>query len=409
MKGYFRTEEVMKEFDISRQTLYRWIKEKEICEPERDWRNWRMWKEKNILEIKRKIDSRANEIINEKTKNINEYFEINNRRYLGSKYRLLDFINGVVKDNCDDINVVADVFGGTGVVANSFFEQGKSIIVNDILESNYHSYNTWFSNGEIDINKVRDIINEFNNIDILEDNYMSKNFGGTYFTVENAKRIGYIRERIENLSKELTEREKSALITSLLYSMDKVANTCGHYDAFRRKLDSTEKLKLLVPNIKNLDLKNNNKIFKRDANELVKDISADLVYIDTPYNSRQYGDAYHLLENVATWNKPEVEGVAKKMINRAKIKSKYCTAKAPEAFDELIKNINSKYILVSYNNMAQKGVGRSNAKISNEEILTTLKEKGEVKVFDTDYKVYTTGKTNVEGHKELLYLCKCSK
>lgn len=409
MKDYLRTEDIMRKFDISRQTLYRWIKENEISEPDRDWRNWRIWRENNILEIKARIDKRVDGRLQENNKEINAYFDINNRRYLGSKYKLLDFINGVVRDNCNNVNIVADVFGGTGVVANSFFEQGKSIIVNDILESNYHSYNTWFSNGEIDINKVRDIINEFNEIDILDSNYMSQNFGGTYFTVENAKKIGFVREEIEKLSKEITEREKSALITSLLYSMDKVANTCGHYDAFRRKLDSTENLKLLVPNIKNIGLKNKNKIFKRDANELVKEISADLVYIDTPYNSRQYGDAYHLLENVATWNKPKVEGVAKKMINRAKIKSKYCTAKAPEAFEELIKNINSRYILVSYNNMAQKGVGRSNAKISNEEILTILKEKGNVKVFDTDYKVYTTGKTNVEGHKELLYLCECSK
>ena len=409
MRDYLRTEDIIKKFDISRQTLYRWIKKKEISEPDRDWRNWRIWRENNILEIKEKIDKRIYERLQENDKESKVYFEINNRRYLGSKYKLLDFINGVVRDNCTNVNIVADVFGGTGVVADSFFEQGKTIIVNDILESNYHSYNTWFGNGEIDINKVRNIINEFNNIDILDNNYMSQNFGGTYFTVENAKKIGFIREEIEKLSNEITEREKSALITSLLYSMDKVANTCGHYDAFRRKMDSTERLKLLVPNIKNIGLDNNNKIFKRDANELVKDIVADLVYIDTPYNSRQYGDAYHLLENVATWNKPKVEGVAKKMINRAKIKSKYCTAKAPETFEDLIKNINSRYILVSYNNMAQKGVGRSNAKISNEEILTILKEKGIVKVFDTDYKVYTTGKTNVEGHKELLYLCECSK
>ena len=131
------------------------------------------------------------------------------------------------------------------------------------------------------------------------------------------------------------------------------------------------------------------------------------MYIDTPYNSRQYGDAYHLLENIARWEKPRVEGIAKKMVDRASIKSKYCTAKATQAFEELIDGINARYILVSYNNMAQKGVGRSNAKINNEEIISILKNKGEVNVFSTDYKVFTTGKTNVREHKELLYLCKC--
>ena len=38
------------------------------------------------------------------------------------------------------------------------------------------------------------------------------------------------------------------------------------------------------------------------------DRNFDVIYIDPPYNSRQYCDAYHLLENVARWNKPEVFG-----------------------------------------------------------------------------------------------------
>lgn len=53
-----------------------------------------------------------------------------------------------------------------------------------------------------------------------------------------------------------------------------------------------------------------------DANEFIKTVKADLVYIDPPYNSRQYCDAYHLLENVAVWNKPKVYGVAKKWIEQ---------------------------------------------------------------------------------------------
>ena len=152
-----------------------------------------------------------------------------------------------------------------------------------------------------------------------------------------------------------------------------------------------------------------NEIYKKDANELVKEISPDLTYIDTPYNSRQYGDAYHLLENLATWKKPEVFGVAKKMKDRKNIKSDYCTVKAPKAFEDLINNIDSKYILVSYNNMAQKGAGRSNAKIRNEEIIEILSSKGDLELFSSDYKVFTTGKTNISDHKELLYLCKVNE
>lgn len=97
------------------------------------------------------------------------------------------------------------------------------------------------------------------------------------------------------------------------------------------------------------------------------------------------------------------------MKDRKNIKSDYCTVKAPKAFEDLINNIDSKYILVSYNNMAQKGAGRSNAKISNEEIIEILNSKGDLELFSSDYKVFTTGKTNISDHKELLYLCKVNE
>lgn len=406
MRNEIRTLEIMKRYDLSRQTLYRWIKQNRITDPERDWRNWRVWTNENIIEIEEIIKCKK-QYVNKNDKKIERgYFDTNNRRYLGSKYKLLGFINEVVENECENIQSVADIFGGTGIVAKSFYDKGKSIIVNDILESNYLSYKTWFSDEEIDIEKVSKIIDNFNSIEVLCDNYVSENFGGTYFSVENARKIGYIREEISRMKKKITDREHAALITSLLYAMDKVANTCGHYDAYRRKLDSVEPLKLLIPNLSEIS-NNKSRIYNIDANELVKNIEADLVYIDTPYNSRQYGDTYHLLENIARWEKPKVEGVAKKMVNRGSIKSKYCTSKAPEAFDKLIDGINARYILVSYNNMAQKGVGRSNAKISNEEIISILENKGTVNVFSTDYKVFTTGKTSVQEHKELLYLCKC--
>jgi len=130
------------------------------------------------------------------------------------------------------------------------------------------------------------------------------------------------------------------------------------------------------------------------------------IYIDPPYNSRQYCDAYHLLENVAGWKKPKVYGVAKKM-DRKRLKSDYCTMKAPEAFEQLIKDIKSRYILFSYNNMAAKGNDRSNAKISDGDIMRILKAKGDVKVFSESYKAFSTGKTNLPEHEERLFLCTC--
>ena len=130
------------------------------------------------------------------------------------------------------------------------------------------------------------------------------------------------------------------------------------------------------------------------------------MYIDPPYNSRQYCDAYHLIENVARWQMPEVSGVARKP-DRSALKSEYCTKQAEAAFGDLISHITAKYILLSYNNMANKGNGRSNAKISDEAIMRVLEAKGKVEVFSESYKAFTTGKSNIEGNEERLFLCKC--
>ncbi|CAM2843379.1 site-specific DNA-methyltransferase (adenine-specific) [Streptococcus acidominimus] len=231
--------------------------------------------------------------------------------------------------------------------------------------------------------------------------YVSENFGNRYFSIENAEKIDAIREAIEEYE-ELNDREKSFLLTSLLYAMDKVANTVGHFDAYRKQMDSLKPILLKVPEFNE---NSKNELYNEDANKLVRKIKADLVYIDTPYNSRGYESAYHVLENVMDWKKPAVEGVTMKAVNRSEKSSDYTKTKAPQAFDDLIQHIDARYILVSYNNMAQKGNSRSNAKISNEEIISSLEKRGKVTVFETDFNAFTTGKSKIDNHKELLYLC----
>ena len=335
--------------------------------------------------------------------------DINNRRYLGSKYKLLPFIDEVIKNNCKNVKTIIDVFGGTGVVSKYFYNQGKEIYVNDILKSNFNSYKSWFGTETINIEKLENIIQKYNEKNINIDNYFSKNFADTYFSKKDCIKIGYIRENIETLYKknEINEREKSILITSLLYSMDKVANTVGHYDAYRKLKDIKDKFVMYMIDVEKLK-ESKASIFNMDANKLVRNIQADLIYIDPPYNSRQYGDAYHLLENVANWEKPEVYGVAKKM-DRTNIKSDYCTIKAVKSFEDLIENCNVRYILVSYNNTGTKANDRSNAKISDLQIKEILQKKGKVTVFEQEYNNFTTGKSMMSNHTERLFLCEVNR
>ncbi len=329
------------------------------------------------------------------------YFQLQNRRYLGNKHKLLGFIEDIVNEKCNGFESFCDIFAGTGVVGSRFNRKNIKVISNDILASNYFPIRTFLGVGRLNQGVVKEKIDFLNSIETDEDGYFSTHFGDTYFTLENARKIGAIREEIESIA--TSSEEKAALIASLLYAVDKVANTVGHYDAFRKRLDTIQPLRLLVPDV-NLENNWNNEVYNEDANSLIRKLTPDVLYIDPPYNSRQYSDAYHLLENLATWEKPVVHGIAKKM-DRDHLKSEYCLRSAPEAFADLIKNARCKHILISYNNTGESKDGRSNARITDEQIMKALKARGEVDVFERDYKAFSAGRSNGDGHTERVFYC----
>lgn len=328
-------------------------------------------------------------------------FNIQNRRYLGNKFKLLNSIKELVTKKCGNYSSFIDLFSGTSVVANSFNSNKVRIITNDLLYSNYVIAKSFFEITKSP-NKLAKKIEILNSIKTNKANYFSKNFGNKYFTKDNAIKIGAIREKIEKISS--NSDEKFILITSLIYAADRIANTVGHYDAYRENLDSRGKLELQAPNI-DYSKNKNNKVYCMDANILANEIKGDVVYIDPPYNSRQYSDTYHLLDNLASWNKPDVFGKAKKM-DRSHIKSKYCSKDAAHEFHDLITKLDTKHIIVSYNNTENTKHGRSNAKISFNQIKKILMKKGKIEINQIDFKAFTTGKSITENHKEILFYCR---
>jgi adenine-specific DNA-methyltransferase len=311
-----------------------------------------------------------------------------------------------VAEKCPDYKSFCDVFAGTGVVGYHFNRPQVRILSNDLLMSNFISLQAWLGTRSLNQDRIRNFINYLNEIRPRSENYVSKSFGAAYFTMENARKIGAVREEVEKLS--VSEDEKNILLTSLIYAVDKVANTVGHYETFRKRLDTTAPLTLLMPDISTLS-NSGNHIYRRDANDLVRDIEVDVLYLDPPYNSRQYGDSYHLLENIVAWKKPKVFGVGRKMAERDNLKSKYCLKEAPSAFQDLIDNCRAKHILLSYNNTAEKMNSRSNARISDEFITKILTRRGRVEVFEREYRGFTTGKSKDLGNSERIFYCKVER
>ncbi|MFC1485204.1 DNA adenine methylase [bacterium] len=339
------------------------------------------------------------------SKEITGRFQIQNRRFLGNKYKLLNFIEDILNERCGEVKTFFDVFSGTGVVGHKFNSKKIKIISNDILQSNYLPLKVFLGTFELDWDFITATIESLNSLQSPTDNYFSKHFANRYFTLENARKIGLIRQKIKDM--DINDNVRAVLITSLIYAVDKVANTVGHYDAFRKIIDMTQPLKLLIPEI-NLTANINNEVYSEDSNTLVRRIKCDVLYMDPPYNSRQYCDAYHLLENLATWEKPQVFGKAKKM-DRSHLKSKYCLISATEAFDDFINNAKCKHILLSYNNTRETKDGRSNSRIKDPEIVRILKQRGSVEVFERDYRAFTAGKSDTDSHTERIFYCEVNK
>ena len=333
------------------------------------------------------------------------HLQLQNRRYIGSKYKLIEWIFSIINKECEKVNTFVDIFAGTGVVAAVAARHFKEVVLNDFLHSNYAIYQAFFGNGEWDKSKIDNIIKDYNNIDSdnLEDNYFSRYFGGKYFSHKSSKIIGFIRKNIEENKSILTAKEYYILIASLLYSIDKIANTVGHYDAYFKK-DHIEDGFFMKP-IDPVNVKNAT-IFREDANLLAKRIKSDIVYVDPPYNSRQYSRFYHVLETLTKWDKPRLFGTALKP--DPENMSDYCRVQAKNKLAELVNDIKAKYVIVSYNNTYDSKSNSSKNKITLQEIRNILTRKGETKVFEKEYRHFNAGNTEFKNHKEYLFVTKAN-
>lgn len=328
---------------------------------------------------------------------------LESRRYIGNKASLTDWIMEIIQSHTSCSGTFCDIFAGSGSVAKKAIPLFDNIIINDFLFSNNIIYQGFFGEGEWSIEKISDIIAAYNAVEVefLPENYFSIHFGGRFFEHKLAKLIGYIREDIEDMRPTLTNKEYAILLASLIYSIDKHANTVGHFDAYIKKKIPERAFRLKMIDAQSLS---NVAIFREDSNTLARNISCDVAYIDPPYNSRQYCRFYHLYENLVKWEKPALYGVALKPAPENM--SGFCTSKAPLYFEDLIANLSAKYFVVSYNNTYKSKSKSSANKIKLEQILDILNKCGDTQVFEHSYNAFNTGKTEFADHKELLFVTK---
>jgi len=299
--------------------------------------------------------------------------------YIGSKLSLLEFleesINKVVDKNC---HVFCDLFAGTGIVGSYFKKRGYTIIANDIQYYSFVLNKQYIENhGHLEFQKLSKILPKLKKIEIDErknfvcdylsnlkgiEGFIFKNYclGGTqnqefqrqYFSDENGKRCDAIRTEIEKWKKEklITDNEYYFLLATLIETIDKRANTASVYGAFLKQLKKTAQTPFVLKPAELIINGQGHQVFNEDINELASKVEGDILYLDPPYNHRQYATNYHLLETVAKYDNPKIHGKTglRECENQ---KSLYCSrTKAIKAFEDLILSARAKYIFLSYNN-----------------------------------------------------------
>lgn len=334
--------------------------------------------------------------------------------YIGSKFQLLDWIEEQIKEKTGltsfEGKLVGDLFSGTGIVSYHFRKKGSITVSNDVeLYSSIitHAFALSIYNEACKsfIETIQKELDEGKS----KVGYITRNYSPyedcerMFFTVENAMKIDYISQRIQDTN--LSENDYKFVLASLILSADNVSNVPAVYGCYLKnfKAKATKTLKLEPIHTNTLKCKDGSVVYNKDVISFEHDKKLDIVYLDPPYNERQYSKNYFPLNMIALSpreqeNQPPLRG--KTGIPEDCFLSPFCKkGQVEEAFNTLFSNIKTDWLFMSYN---------SESIVSKERLIEIMKKYGEVSVIERDYKRFKSFEYNDDNEiKEYLFCLQC--
>ena len=311
----------------------------------------------------------------------NKYLSEQIITYIGNKRSLLGDIKSAIDEVVEKLGkenkdiTVLDLFSGSGIVARLLKDSGYKVLANDLegytamINSCYLSnksdfdekkYNEYLERLQERLNAGNFVVGEITRNFAPKDDNNIQDGERVFYTHENAQIIDTVRAFID----EVEEPYKKYFMAPLLYEASVHTNTSGVFKGFykdsitgRGKFggngeNALSRIKGRVEIKKPIfsESENSFMVYQRNANDLVKELhDLDIVYMDPPYNQHPYGSNYFML-NIILNNK--IEGKISKVsgIPNNWNRSAYNKRNEVEgALEQLVKDVDCKYLVVSYN------------------------------------------------------------
>lgn len=299
-----------------------------------------------------------------------------------------------------------DAFCGTGAVSDSL-KDSFNLISNDLLQwcmiytrGRVCSSNCSFTHLGFD--PIKFLNSNTNSLQgFIYNNYSPGGSNRMYFTAENAGRIDYFRETIENWRTEnlINENEYAYLLASLVESVSVVSNTAGVYGAFLKHWDSRAlkpiEFKRVLAKFSN---PNETTFLNTKIEDIISDIECDILYLDPPYTQNQYGTQYHLLETLILNDNPNISEITGSRPTTPMKSDWSKDIKTHILFDKILAKTKAQHIVFSYS---------KDGFMSKSFIEASMKRYGKSETFickNLNYKKYTNSKSKEKNeHFEYLF------